>query len=167
MYDTVLGSDPFVNQSIGDYTLEMTINLGSSTYTATGGTVPRSFADRASDVVNVKDFGAYGDGIHDDYAAIQAALDFALGSDLNPHGNILNKDNRPVFFPAGQYLTSGRLTVTNVSGGYIFGAGSRCTRISTTGAAGAGPRRRQRRDADQHPKPHGLEGPVLRRQRHR
>lgn len=44
---------------------------------AEGTTMPRMLKDRFADVVNVKDFGAVGDGIHDDTAAIQSALKFA------------------------------------------------------------------------------------------
>ena len=42
--------------------------------------------------INVRDFGAVGDGIHDDTKAIRAALDFL------PEGGRL-------YFPAGTYLT--------------------------------------------------------------
>ena len=49
------------------------------------------FIGPLKDAVNVKDFGAVGDGVTDDYAAVQAALNA---------GNI-------VYFPAGTYLIKG------------------------------------------------------------
>jgi hypothetical protein len=44
--------------------------------TSTGSTTSRSLSDRFADIKNVKDFGALGNGSHDDTANIQAAVDW-------------------------------------------------------------------------------------------
>lgn len=78
---------------------------------ADGTTKPRMLKDRFADVVNVKDFGAVGDGVTDDTEAIQAALSAA---------------SKAVFFPAGTYITTKTLVVgDNLSlygdpGGYLY-----------------------------------------------
>lgn len=65
-------------QTLGDYL----------PVTATGSSASRSLRDRFSDTINVKDFGAVGDGIADDTAAIQAALASASSSEavIIPNG---------------------------------------------------------------------------------
>jgi len=67
---------------------------------ATGTTVARKLVDRFADVVNVKDYGAKGDGVTDDTAAIQAAI--ATG--------------KTVFVPEGQFLISTSLPVEKLTG---------------------------------------------------
>ena len=61
-------------------------------------------------VNNVKQYGALGDGINTDYTAIQAAINAAASNNL------------PVYFPAGTYLITSPLTITNAIN--IHGDGS-------------------------------------------
>lgn len=58
--------------------------------------------------VNVKDFGAVGDGVHDDTAAIQAAIDM-----------VASQDGGTVFFPPGVYLV-------NAPNGFVTGNDYNC-----------------------------------------
>lgn len=60
---------------------------------------------------NLMDFGAVGDGVTNDAAAFQAALDYCK---LN---------NKELFCPAGEYLINTQVTVTNFNGVVIRGEG--------------------------------------------
>ena len=83
---------------------------------------PASWKKKARDVLNVKDFGAKGDGSTDDTAAIQAAIDYAVAT-----------GRRSVYFPAGTYIVTSPLhaqveTGTTPVGGstksrYAYGMG--------------------------------------------
>ena len=73
---------------------------------AEGGVV-RTIVDKLSDTVSVKDFGAKGDGVTDDTAAIQAALDSGSWS---------------VYLPKGVYICTKEINVTK-EGQRIYGAG--------------------------------------------
>ena len=97
-----------IGQMVADYTTEtatiaatplyqafkkaMLAFVEASPVTATGTTEPRNISDRFADVVNVKDFGAVGDGVTDDTAAIQAALNSSVG--------------KVTWFPGGSYVVS-------------------------------------------------------------
>ena len=73
---------------------------------AEGTTKPRMLKDRFADVVNVKDFGAKGDGTHDDTEAIRSA--FASGKN--------------VYIPMGVYVCTGELELVT-PGQKVYGAG--------------------------------------------
>ena len=82
---------------------------------------------------NVKDFGAVGDGITDDTAAIQAALN-ALKDTTNNPWSVL-------YFPAGTYritqeLTTDRATHHDYLGAELIGEDPTTTKILWDGAAG-------------------------------
>ncbi|HEY3418074.1 MAG TPA: glycosyl hydrolase family 28-related protein, partial [Armatimonadota bacterium] len=72
-----------------------------------------------SDWMNVKTFGAKGDGVTDDTAAIQRAFNRVTDTtDWN-----YNLHNRVVYFPAGTYRITRTLTLVNETGGWIVGHG--------------------------------------------
>jgi Pectate lyase superfamily protein len=68
------------------------------------------------------DFGAVGDGSHDDTQAIQTAIQ-TLGS-----------TGGTVYFPPGAYSTTASLTVTNAAGVRLVGASSTASSIRPSGA---------------------------------
>lgn len=71
-------------------------SAGAVSFTAAGaGALPRSVQSKERDIVSVKDFGAQGDGVTDDTAFIQAAIN---ASD-------------EVWFPEGTYKVTSSLTV--------------------------------------------------------
>ncbi len=73
-------------------------NAGAVTFLQAGtGAVPRSVQSKERDIVSVKDFGAVGDGVTDDTAAIQAALNAS----------------KNVYLPAGTYKISSALVLDN------------------------------------------------------
>ena len=74
---------------------------------AEGSSTPRTLKQRFADVVNVRDFGAVGDGVTDDTAAIQAAID----------------SGKNIFIPMGVYLC-GRELELKTKGQIITGAGA-------------------------------------------
>jgi hypothetical protein len=113
------------------------MTLGS--ITATGTTTTRLIEDHLGDIINVKSFGATGNGSTDDSGAIQAAFDAAFGTTASPHGGAGRFSNKPVFFPVGNYRVVTPLTLRSIYGGYIFGAGSDCTKLFYDGVVSGSP----------------------------
>jgi hypothetical protein len=82
-------------------------------------------------LVNVKDYGALGDGSTDDTAALQAAINAALVR-TDPNAGDEAAGNKILFFPGGIYVTSDTLTIINAFGGMVLGAGSYASTIRCT-----------------------------------
>ena len=85
--------------------------IAAGPITATGSTTPRLLSDRSADWLNVKDFGAVGDGVNDDAPAFRAAAQIAYNT------------GKTVYFPSGTYrmasLTTGATSLPSGSGRII------------------------------------------------
>jgi len=84
-------------------------------FTATGTTTARNLVTRFADVANVKDFGAVGDGVADDTAAIQAAVN----------------TGKSIYIPTGNYIVTGINLISNTT---LFGDGPSKTIIKRNAA---------------------------------
>jgi hypothetical protein len=115
-------------------------NINTATFTLTDTEESRSLGDRLEDRwISVKEFGATGDGETDDTAAIQAAFDYAYGTEADPHGSsrfglsqfggVEVYTNKAVFFPSGNYKVSSTLKLNLATGATLIGCGSHQTRI--------------------------------------
>ena len=98
-------------------------NSANTTYTqGSSGSVTRTVQAKLQESISVKDFGAKGDGVTDDTAAIQAAFDWAVYQNSSS-GTGLGS----VYIPAGNYLVSNTLQMGygNVYNSLqVFGSGA-------------------------------------------
>ena len=85
------------------------------------GAVVRTAQNKARDIVNVKDFGATGDGATDDITAIQAALDSGA---------------KRIYLPGGNYRTTATINMNSV-GQVLCGASRSTTSILADFRGGA------------------------------
>lgn len=120
-----------IGQLVADYTTEtatiaatplyqafkqaMSVFISQSPVISTGTTEPRDLSDRFSDCLNVRDFGARGDGITDDTEAIQKAINVS----------VIKKAS--CFIPSGDYLISKDIYLP--SNCCVYGDGRNATKI--------------------------------------
>lgn len=98
-------------------------NWNYTNASGSSGVVRRSLKNKLNDILSAKDFGAVGDGVADDTAALQAALTAAAGKAL--------------YIPAGAYLVSSPLTYDTAALGpvRIFGDGPQSELRAVSSAA--------------------------------
>ena len=68
----------------------------------------RTIAEKFSETISVKDFGAVGDGVTDDTAAIQAAFDYVAANSVGDHTAVtgyIGYSFPTLLFPTGIYLS--------------------------------------------------------------
>jgi hypothetical protein len=90
------------------------------------GAVNRPINQKLQEIISAKDLGVIGDGVTDDTAAIQAAINYAYANKLS------------LYFPAGIYLISSVITLTTqafTDSLVIYGAGYDITVFKCNGTA--------------------------------
>jgi hypothetical protein len=100
-------------------------NAGATVATATGSTTARTLANRFTDFVSVKDFGAVGDNSTVDTVAIQTAV-----------AQVSSVNNKKLWVPGGKYVIDSVITVTKPI--TIVGDGQRSTIFRQTNGAANG-----------------------------
>ncbi len=91
-------------------------NGSSINATSSGGVTSRTLANRFAEKINVKNFGAIGDGAADDTPAIQAAINSATSGCT-------------IYFPAGFYKITAELNIPNTVIYRFIGDGMYASRI--------------------------------------
>lgn len=96
---SLIGSYTFIGNVAG-----YTAQTGSSLLNPT----IRSLQQKLDDFVNIRDFGATGNGVDDDTAAINRALTQIYKSTIS---NVDARARRTIYFPGGTYLTSNTIQI--------------------------------------------------------
>jgi hypothetical protein len=100
------------------------------------GATARTVQDRLRDYISVKDFGAVGNNVADDQAAIQAAINAAASRPASGGSSGLGGiSGATVYFPSGVYRINSGITIPD--GVKLVGSGERATVIKYYGSGSA------------------------------
>lgn len=125
----VVGNTEILTEFSGIGSSNYTYEGTEGGYTVTTGpastAIIRTMQEKLDDVASVKDFGAVGDGVTDDSAAINRAL-----SELFTQDVAAEESRRALFFPAGVYLVATSIKVPPYA--KIYGDGANSTYIQAT-----------------------------------
>lgn len=132
VWDSFTPEIEFKQQYISDYYV-LAVN---SSGTLIGNGAGLTSLTTSPTIVSVKSFGATGDGITDDTAAIQAACNAAFQTAGIYHEN-QSWLNKQLYFPAGQYLISNVIHTGPIMGATIFGDGRFATKIMNNTSSNA------------------------------
>jgi hypothetical protein len=92
----------------------------------------RRYKRHYEDSLNVRWFGATGQGLVDESPAIQATINYAK-SLISDNGGTFRKQ---VFFPAGSYLLNTEINATDINGITLIGSGGKYINTTITGNTG-------------------------------
>lgn len=116
--------------AISSYTYkDIIVGYAPQTGPTTSDPVIRTVQERLDDIATVRNFGAVGDGVTDDTAAINRAL-YQL---YCVQSNVAVR--RMLYFPAGVYLVTGTLIIPSFA--KLVGEGADCTVIQLAPGSGA------------------------------
>jgi hypothetical protein len=123
---TLIGA---VNNTVGTHFIATGVGTGTGT-----AELSQTVEAKLRETVSVKDFGAVGDGVTDDTAAIQAAINYCKAN-LTSFNNSVGGGWASLYFPQGMYVVSSTLNVNGAIGFTMTGAGVRSTQIVFTGSS--------------------------------
>ena len=114
-------ASPAFAQVTGEQALWKSVGTGQ----VSGGTKARTLQQRSGDFINVRDYGAVGDGSTDDTAAIQAAFNDIKIQSVGS-GTVVTLPSAPqghVYFPAGTYKVASNINMNNLGSVAVTGDG--------------------------------------------
>ena len=125
-YDNIYSSDSSSVDALALLAASSGSSLVGFINSGTGATA-RTVQAKLRDTVSVKDFGAVGDGVTDDTAAIQAAINAVCAASTTGYGGV-------VYLPPGVYKTTSTIyTYSGTTSCGIRGAGQFATSFSPSG----------------------------------